>query len=374
MTKYDRKVMAREDAAKKAKLKSIFSTIATIAILVCLVALIVVVPIVKNRKPLEPYFFINDESVSELEFNFQKTNLINSNMTILSYLGVTSLADLDTMVYDETTGATWNDFFEERTVVSIKENKALIADAKAKNVSLDIDAEYDAYMAEAEAEAEANGMNLDTYLTSMFGADERKLKNIITDNITAVLYSEYLATELAATDEAAQAEYDNNKDEYDSVDYRVLEFPVVTETDATDDAKATAISDTKAKAQEMLDKVAAGEDFETLCATYALEEERTDYADSETDKSLVTGATMLTSYEPYSDWLFDSARKEGETYLYSSEDDLNHYALKYEKRYMGDDVLDTIKQSLTYTAVTDYIAEISEGYTVSDPGDNLPAF
>ena len=179
---------------------------------------------------------------------------------------------------------------------------------------------------------------------------------------------------MAATDEAAQAEYDGNKDEYDSVDYRVLEFPVVTETDATDDAKAIAISDTKAKAQEMLDKVAAGEDFETLCATYALEEERTDYADSETDKSLVTGATMLTSYEPYSEWLFDSARKEGETYLYSSEDDLNHYALRYEKRYMGDDVLDTIKQSLTYTAVTDYIAEISESYTVSDPDDNLPAF
>ena len=189
MTKYDRKVMAREEAAKKAKLKSLFSTIATITILVCLVALIVVVPIMKNRKPLEPYFFINDESVSELEFNFQKTNLINSNMTILSYLGVTSLADLDTMVYDETTGATWNDFFEERTVVSIKENKALIADAKAKNVSLDIDAEYDAYMEEAKAEAEANGMNLDTYLTSMYGADEKKLKNIITDNITAVLLS-----------------------------------------------------------------------------------------------------------------------------------------------------------------------------------------
>lgn len=374
MTSYDRKVMAREAAAKKAKNKGILTTVATIAILVCLVALIVIVPITKKQKQAAPYFYINNESVSQLEFIFHKTNLINSNMSLLSYLGVTSLADLNTMVYNEETGATWNDFFEERTVTSIKENKALIADAKAKNISLDVDAEYKTYMEGITASADAAGMNVDTYLTSMYGADERTLKKIIDDNLTALLYSEYLATEMAATDDEAQAEYDANKGDYDSVDYRVLEFPTLLMEGASEEDTNAAKAASKAQAQEMLDKVNAGEDFETLCATYALEDERTDYADTTTDKSLVTGATYLASYQPYSDWLFEDTRKEGETYLFTTEDGLTHYAIQYVKRYMGDGVLDSIKQNLTYTAVTEYIAELSKDYTISDPDDNLPAF
>lgn len=373
MTNYDRKVLAKEEAAKREKRKNIFTTVAAIAIVAVLVALIVIVPISKNKKPLEAYFTINDEPVSQLEFNFHKTNLINGNVSLLAYMGISSMDDLFTTVYDEETGATWNDFFEERTVISIKENRALIDDAKAKNVTLDVEAEYKLYMDELQASADANGMNLDTYLTSMYGASERTLKPIINDSIIASLYSEHLATEMEATDAEAQAEYDANKDDYDSVDFRVLEFAVEVEEGVSEDELKATIADTKAKAQEMLDKVAAGEDFETLCATYAPEDKRTEYADSNTDKSLVTGATPLNSYFPYSDWLFDNARKEGETHFFTS-DELTHYVLQYEKRYMGDDVLGSIKQNLTYTAVTDYIADLAESYVISDPDDNLPAF
>ena len=373
MTNYDRKVLAKEEAAKREKRKNIFTTVATIAIVAVLVALIVIVPISKNKKPLEAYFSINDKPVSQLEFNFHKTNLINGNVSLLAYMGISSMDDLFTTVYDEKTGATWNDFFEERTVTSIKENRALIDDAKAKNVTLDVEAEYELYMKELQASADANGMNLDTYLTSMYGASERTLKPIINDNIIASLYSEHLATEMAASDAEAQAEYDANKDEYDSVDFRVLEFAVKVEEGVSEGELKASIADTKAKAQEMLDKIAAGEDFETLCATYAPEDQRTAYADSETDKSLVSGATALNSYFPYSDWLYDSARKEGETHFFTA-DELTHYVLQFEKRYMGDDVLGSIKQNLTYTTVTEYIADISESYTISDPDNNLPAF
>lgn len=374
MTSYDRKVIAREAAAKKAKKKSILTVVATIAILACLVALIIMVPVLKHKNKYKEYFRINNESVSQMEFNFHKTNLINSNATVLAYMGVNDLASLYTTVYDEETGATWNDFFEERTVVSIKENKALIADAKAKNVSLDIADDYKEFMEQTQAAADASGVDTDTYLSSTYGATEKDLKKIIEDNLLALAYSEYLAVEMAASDDEAQAEYDANKGDYDSVDYRVLEFPTLLLDDASEEDTNAAKKESKAKAQEMLDRVNAGEDFETLCATYALEDERTDYADTTTDKSLVTGATYLSSYQPYSDWLFEDARTEGETYLYSTEDELTHYAVQYVKRYMGDGVMDTIKSNLTYTAVTEYIAEISKDYTISDPEDNLPAF
>lgn len=371
MTSYERKVLAKEAAEKQAKRKSFFNTIATIAIIAVLIALIALVPIRNRQRLYNPYFEINNKPVSEVEFNYHRTNLINSNAVILSYMGISSMEDLETVMYDESTGTTWSEFFTERAAQSIKENKALIADAKEKNVSLDVDAEYAAYMEQMKTEADAQGMNVDTYLTYMYGASEKVLKKIIMDNLTATLYSEHLSETMAASKEEAQAEYDANKDDYDSVDYRVLEFVADVAEATSEEEINTAMANAKAKAQEMLDKVKAGEDFETLCATYAPEEDRTDYADSETDHSLVTGATSYSSV-PFTEWLFDGARTAGESTLYTDEEDFTHYVVLFEKRYMGENVLDTIQENLTYDAVSAYVSPLLENYTITDPDDNLP--
>ncbi len=372
MTNYDRKVLAKEAAQKRAKTKGILTTVGGLVIALGLIALIVNAALMKSRKPLEEFISINGESVSTLEFTFHKTNLINSNATILQYMGISSADQLPYVVYDETTGATWDDFFIERTAVSIKENKALIADAKKNNVTLAVEEGYASYMEELKAQADASGMDMETFLTAMYGGTEKQLKPIIEDNVTALLYSEYLTTLYAATEEEAQAEYEENPKEYDSVDYRVLEFAAGVTDESTEEEIETAMAAAEKNANEMLTKVKAGEDFETLCATYAPEEERTDYADSETDLSLVTDATSYYIYEPYADWLFEDERTAGDTTLYADEDNYTYYVVLFEQRYMGDDVIGTIQQSLTYTAVSDYIVTISEGYEISDPNGNIP--
>ncbi len=372
MTKYDRKRLAKEAAAKQEKKKDILSIISTVVIVACIAALLIIAPLVKSRAMFKEYFKINNESVSVLEFNFHRTNLINSNATYLQYFGMSSIEDLDTMVYDEKTGATWGDYFTERAVDSIKENRALIADAKAKNVSLDLDAEYKTYMDQVKTQSETAGMTSEAYLKALFGANEKQLKSIIKDNLAAVKYSEYLYEQNEVTLETAQAEYDENKDDYDSVDYRVLDFSPAIPEGATEDETKAAKDAAAAKAKEMLDKVKAGEDFETLCATYAQEDKRANYADSETDYSLVTGETSSYAFGPYTSWLFDAARTEGDADIYTDEASGVVYVLKFEKRYMGENVIKTIQQDLTYNLVMDYIAEVSKDYTVSDPDDNLP--
>ena len=373
MTNYDRKRLAREKAAKREKKKNIISIVSTVAIVAVIAALLIVVPMLKDREKFKEFFKVNNESVSELEFNFHRTNLINSNSTYLSYFGMTSEADLETMMYDEETGTTWAQYFTERAAESIKENKAMIADAKAKNIPLDIEDDYKEYMAEVETQAASAGMSAKAYLNALFGADEKELKDIITDNLKAVAYSEYLYEQKQVSDEAAQAEYDANKDKYDSVDYRVLDIPAMYAEDASEADIETAKAAAKKQADEMLAKVKAGEDFETLCATYATEDKRAVYADSETDTSLVTGETSYYSFSPYSKWLFDSARTEGEADIYFDEESNVYYVLLFQKRYMGENVLASIKDDLTYTAVIDYITEISASYTISDPEDNLPS-
>jgi len=372
MTNYDRKRLAREESAKREKKKNLLSIVATIAIVGCIAALLIIVPMLKDREKFKEYFKINDESVSVLEFSFHYTNLINSNATYLSYFGMTSAEDLETMVFDQEKGTTWADYFMETAAQSIKENRALIADAKAKNIPLDIEDDYTAYMDEVKTQAEAAGMTTKAYLSSLFGATEKELKDIIKDNLAAVAYSEYLYEQKQVSDEDAQAEYDANKADYDSVDYRVLDIVAEYDEEATEEDIEAAKTAAKEKAEEMLAKVKAGEDFETLCATYAEEGMRAEYADSETDKSLVTGETKLYSYSPYVEWLFDDARTEGEADIYADEENEVYYVLSFQKRYMGESVLESIKSELTYNAVMDYITEISESYTISDPEDNLP--
>ncbi len=371
MTKYDRKVLAREEAAKREKRKSMLSIIIAVAIVACLAALLIITPMLKKKVNNE-YFKINNDAVSVTEFNFHYTNMVNNNLTILSYLGISTVEDLNNTVYDDKTGATWADFFADRTAQSLKENKALIADAKKKNIELDIDAEYATYMEEIKVAAEAAEMDTDTYLATYYGATEKQLKDIIKDSLAATLYTEKLSETYAASAEDAQAEYDANKNDYDSVDYRMLEFAAEITEESTEAEVATAMEAAKKKAQEMLTKVQAGEDFETLCATYAPEDMRTKYADSETDLSLVTEASSTYPYQPFNEWLFEAERKDGESTLYTDEDSNTHYVVLFEKRYMGNTVLDTIKQNLTYNNVTEYIGTISADYTISDPNDVLP--
>ena len=372
MTNYDRKRLAREEAAKREKKKNLLSIVATVAIVGCIAALLIVVPMLKDREKFKEYFKINNESVSLLEFNFHRTNLINSNATYLSYFGMSSVEDLDTMVFDQEKGTTWGDYFTESAAESIKENRALIADAKAKNVTLDIEDDYKAYMDEVKTQAEAMGMSSDAYLEALFGADEKELRSIIKDNLAASAYTEYLYEKYQVSDETAQAEYDADKDKYDSIDYRVLNIAAEYEEDATETEIEAAKTEAKEKAEEMLAKVKAGEDFETLCATYAAEDRRAEYADSETDYSLVTGETSTYSFSPYSEWLFDAARAEGDADIYFDEENKVYYVLLFQKRYMAENLLESIKNDLTYAALTEYIAEISKSYTISDPEDNLP--
>ncbi|MCH5273577.1 MAG: hypothetical protein J1E35_07875 [Lachnospiraceae bacterium] len=374
LTKYDRKILARQAAAKREQRNRIISMIAVAAVVVCIVAVVVLVPIMRRRKALREYMKINDISVSQLEFSYYKYGILNSYAQFLPYLGLDTSVPFDQQIYDSQTGMTWNDFFEQQAAISVRETKAMINDITKRGLTFDVTEDYDIYMAAMRESAAEASMSLNKYLSSSLGvsATEKSLEPIIKEDLTALAYYSYLSgEELAATDEDAQKEYDENKNDYDSVDYRVLEFAADVTAESTEDEIAAAMEAAAKRAQEMLDKLKAGEDFETLCASYAPEDKREDYADSETDKSLVTGATTTSSFSSYTEWLFEEERTEGESTLFTDEDRNTCYVLLFEKRYLADTVMDNIKQTLTYNAVTDYISTLTGDYIITDPHGNL---
>lgn len=372
MTKYDRKVLAKQEALKKEKRKHIFSIAAVIAVIAVILALIVLVPIYKRKQALSEYFKVNDISVSQMELNYYRATVISSYSAFLPYLVDTSIP-YDEQIYDNTTGMTWEEFFLDQAIYLIQRNKAMLADIAEKDLSFDISADYASYLESVKNAAASASISVSDYYVSMYGnyATEKTMKPFVEDYLIATAYNTYLTEKYTPTEEAVQAEYESDKDNYDSVDYRVLEFATGMTDESAEGDIAAAMEISRTQAQEMLDKLNVGEDFETLCTTYAPEEERTEYASSETDKSLVSGATYSSSSALYMDWLFEAERTAGDTYLCEDEDNYTYYVVKFENRYMGDTVLDTISQTMTSDAVNEYIEALAEGFVVSDPQDNF---
>lgn len=368
LTKYDRKLQAKEEAAKREKKKQILTIVSSAAIVLAIVLLLVLVPYFKGREGLKEYFKVGKTSVSELEFNYYKTNVTNTYSQYLSMFGVDMSVPFELQMYDQECGMTWDDFFDQEAAVAVQSTKVLVADAKEKGLKFDVSKEYSSFVDALKSAAKNADEKLNDYLYSLYGpsATLKYLEPIIKDELTAAAYNKHLNTEMTPADADVQAKYDENPDDYDSVDYHVMDFPATLEEGATEEEIKTAMEEASKKAQEMLDKVNAGEDFETLCETYAREDLRDDFADTETERSLFTGVTKNLSPSTYGSWLFED-RKEGETTLYTDEANHVHHVIKFEKRYMGEKVLENIKSTMASDAVSEYTTKLAENYKFNDP-------
>ena len=117
---------------------------------------------------------------------------------------------------------TWDEFFKDQAVASMKFVHAVRNAAQAENFTLD-EADMETYNSSLEglkAQATANGMSYKSFLTAMYGplmtpsVYEENLK----DGILANKYIDAHQDTLSFTDEEIQAYYEENKNSYDLVD------------------------------------------------------------------------------------------------------------------------------------------------------------
>ena len=147
MTKYDRKVQKRKEEKEKEKKEERISTTVGIVFLVALVCLVASFPIRTYLATHETYVVINGEEVNKVEFDYayntSKNNYITQYGSYLSYFGLDTSKDLSTQMYSDT--LTWQDYFEQNAVESLKQNKALMAEAKAAGFTYDTTDEYNTF-------------------------------------------------------------------------------------------------------------------------------------------------------------------------------------------------------------------------------------
>lgn len=391
MTKYDRKVQKRKEEKEKEKKEERISTAVGIVFLVALVCLVASFPIRTYLATHETYVVINGEEVNKVEFDYvyntSKNNYITQYGSYLSYFGLDTSKDLSTQMYSDT--LTWQDYFEQNAVESLKQNKALMAEAKAAGFTYDTTDEYNIFKETIKTSAAAAGVSDKEYVRSIYGsyATMGRIEEYVKNDMVMNAYYQKLQEDNAPSDDEIQSYYEENKATYDSVDYclTTIEADLPTEpteladpveetaadtTGTTDGTAATDTTQDTAYQPSDAEIAKAMEDAKVL----ADDAEQTVAKDGEAHENEKKSSVNYM----ISDWLFDDARKAGDTTVITNDNSHCYYVVAFEKRYLdetpsadvrviiptedktGEEILEEWKNG---AATEDSFAELCKKYT-----------
>lgn len=391
MTKYDRKVQKRKEEKEKEKKEERISTAVGIVFLVALVCLVASFPIRTYLATHETYVVINGEKVNKVEFDYvyntSKNNYITQYGSYLSYFGLDTSKDLSTQMYSDT--LTWKDYFEQNAVESLKQNKALMAEAKAAGFTYDTTDEYNTFKETIKTSAAAAGVSDKEYVRSIYGsyATMGRIEEYVKNDMVMNAYYQKLQEDNAPSDDEIQSYYEENKATYDSVDYRLttIEADLPTEpteladpveetaadtTGTTDGTAATDTAQDTAYQPSDAEIAKAMEDAKVL----ADDAEQTVAKDGEAHENEKKSSVNYM----ISDWLFDDARKAGDTTVITNDNSHCYYVVAFEERYLdetpsadvrviiptedktGEEILEEWKNG---AATEDSFAELCKKYT-----------
>lgn len=391
MTKYDRKVQKRKEEKEKEKKEERISTSVGIVFLVALVCLVASFPIRTYLATHETYVVINGEEVNKVEFDYvyntSKNNYITQYGSYLSYFGLDTSKDLSTQMYSET--LTWKDYFEQNAVESLKQNKALMAEAKAAGFTYDTTDEYNTFKETIKTSAAAAGVSDKEYVRSIYGsyATMGRIEEYVKNDMVMNAYYQKLQADNAPSDDEIKSYYEENKATYDSVDYRLTTIEADLPTEPTE--LADPVEETAADTTGSTDGTAATDSTQDTAyqpsdaeIAKAMEDAKVlaDDAEQTVAKDGEAHENEKKSSVNYliSDWLFDDARKAGDTTVITNDNSHCYYVVAFEKRYLdetpsadvrviiptedktGEEILEEWKNG---AATEDSFAELCKKYT-----------
>ena len=391
MTKYDRKVQKRKEEKEKEKKEERISTAIGIVVLVALVCLVASFPIRTYLATHETYVVVNGEAVNKVEFDYQynltKNNYITQYGSYLTYFGLDTSKDLSTQMYSDT--LTWQDYFEQNAVESLKQNKALMAEAKAAGFTYDTTDEYNTFKETIKTSAASAGISEKEYVRSIYGsyATMGRIEEYVKNDMVMNAYYQKLQEDNAPSDDEIQSYYEENKATYDSVDYRLTTIEADLPTEPTE--LADPVEETAADTTGTTDGTAATDSTQDTAyqpsdaeIAKAMEDAKVlaDDAEQTVAKDGEARENEKKSSVNYliSDWLFDDARKAGDTTVITNDNSHCYYAVAFEKRYLdetpsadvrviiptedktGEEILEEWKNG---AATEDSFAELCKKYT-----------
>jgi parvulin-like peptidyl-prolyl isomerase len=259
---------------------------------------------------------IGDTEVKGLEFKYFYNNAVSSfqsnNSSLISYLNIDFSKDLSTQqsIYE---GMTWADYFSSAAQNSITETTLLYNEAIAKGYNLtDEDkASVDNEINTLAQAVSSLGYGVDYYLENAYGegVNTETYKTIRYKTLLASKYLEDLSDSYEYSDEECENYYNEHKLDYDTATFRSYVFRYEVPEDAAEGDESYK-DEARASANAMLEAITDEASFETYLTENVLTDEE---KESVTENfTLSSNATHSTLSSDVRDWLFDSARVEGD--------------------------------------------------------------
>ncbi len=339
VTKYDRKMQKREELKKKQKKEDRISTIIGVLVVVALAALVASFPIRNYMAVNENYIQVAGEKVTRVEFDYNynivKNNYLTQYGDYLSYFGLDTTQDLATQQYTE--DLSWKDYFEQMAVESIITTKALTAEGQAAGFTYDDTEEYAAFEEMAKQAAENSGVSTKEYISQFYGpyATMDRIEEFAREAMYANAYYAQVSEGKGATDDEIQSYYEENKVDYDSVDYYLTTIKADIPTEPTE--LADPVEETTEETAEGTDTTEAiSEDYQpseaeiekAMSDAKALAEEAV-ATEGELQENIQNADAVYVTRE----WLFDESRQEGDTTIIEDTSSYSYYVLSFVKRY-----------------------------------------
>lgn len=316
------------------------------------------------------YFTVGSHEITKAEYDYYfysvYNTFINQYGSYASYFGLDTSEPLDEQDYGEG-DLTWKDHFDEQAVEQIKQTYALIDEAEANGFTHDDSAAVDEMKTTLQSSADSQGESLDEYITSTFGeyATIDKIQQYYSNSLLADAYYNSISDSTEVSSDEIQSYYDENKDDYDSVDYRICEIDAnipeadttsesdteaadetdteteaVTETETVSESeseaqeemeeeiKQAAMDEAKSKADEMVSGISDDASFDSIYSQYA--------SDSAAQSVYTDAKKADVSQASVAQWLFDASRQAGDIGVVEDDTNNAYYVVIFDGRYLDE--------------------------------------
>ncbi len=306
-------------AAKKAKTRKILTIVAVI-----LVAAIIITPLSLFANGsiyrIAKVATVGDENFSVAEYNYYfYTAYITTYNNIRSTYGdyASYVLDKDKPLSEQkySDELTWADYFKQSALSNMRNVAMLCAEAEKAGFSFDEkqQTELKSMIDAAGTTASNYGYSTAAYLSTAYGSGmtEKIFERCVTMSYTAEVYAQSLIGAMTYTKDQLQARYDANPNNYDTVSFHMFLVPsVVAEGGTEEQAMAAA----KVNADEMAANVKTTAEFAGYVRKLCTADTLANYEDDNATIQHYIKHSAVSSYE-FGDWLFDTARVAGDTYV-----------------------------------------------------------
>lgn len=344
VTRYDRKVERRKQQKAKEEREKKIARITGIVLAVVLVCFVASFPIRTLMTVNGTYITVDGEKVTKVEFdyyyNIAMSNYLNGQGAWLYYAGIDLSGDLSKQMYSE--DMSFKDFFDEMAVELISQNKALEREGRAAGFAYDTAEKYQDYMESLKENAKQEGVTAKVYIQGSYGpyATESRVKPFVEEMMYANAYYESVVKAMGISQDEIQQYYDENKNNYDLIDFRLAsvsaELPKEP-TELADPVESAAPADGTGTGTEG----SQGEYEPSEAEIAAAMEKAKAEADSmektiKTEGEQTVGAFYSDVTYLLRDWLFSEDRKPGDTTVIEDSTAHRYYVLGFEKRYRNE--------------------------------------